>query len=429
MTEENEGDGGGRGLEKNELDVAVAAAAEHGSTATTTTHPRDAWAAEERRWLCQLHAALGNRDNAMLKRRITKAAALPPPPASHVLNLLEQIPDVPRRAVYNREDCPCSVKDGFNEEFHECVQQCMTRIALQRDGRMRDAPPAPADKTATAAAEQQRHQRRFEELTSGVPADVRDVVAFARFVAQQQLLLPHAAVHFSSAVSSSPGAGAEDVNASVSQPLESLRAFVEAKVLLMRSADTGIGLSAAATSTIAKGVIEAAQSSSGGVEKAVSPMVEVGASGRPVATSLATAHQHFITLARSASSARQEKAEAAQQAEQRLVAAATAWHDNFLAMLRESGGVVSGFLKQRQMQRQSVGGWHRLMSQQGTASEELLQRLQQLLLPHQGALGNEQIWWEAEAKSGKRRKRRRTKSQFGSGSNVHSRLELPQPPI
>ena len=385
----------------------------------------------------QLRAALAKHDRVSLRQRVAKAAALPRPPASLVLGLLEQLPPAPRRAVYNRDNCPCTDAAGFNEQFHECIQDCMTRMVLQHDGRVGDnaamadngdAPPhaslpqPPSRPTDKAVAEKLRYQCRVDELERGVQADVRDVVAFARFVTQQQREQEqqpkaHPAPH---------------------APLTPLKTLVEAKLHLMQSTNTNA--EAGPISTEATALASAnhhttpvthGEGRDQGVDRAaVSPAVELSSSGGTVATSLAMAHQRFISAARQSASSRQEKAEAAQQAEQRLAAAAAAWRETFTALLQRSAQPL-----QDMQQHRETSNWVNT-SDQGGANEEVLQRLQQFFLPH-GAPSpieagrrnhfpqQQQVPWKRRRASKKERRRMRKRLHKFLDNVDNGQQELP----
>ncbi|KPA80178.1 hypothetical protein ABB37_05160 [Leptomonas pyrrhocoris] len=407
----------------NEGDWAVRQAAE--------SEKKEA-AEEEHSELIRLRAILDVRDHESLERRATKAATLPPPPADFVLDLLQQLPASPRRAVYSCDDCPCTATEGINEEFHDCVQHLMTRIVLRRDGRAGDAAadgnmsPAPStDATADhVKPAQQRHPRRPDEVTRNMPSDVRDVVAYARFVVQQrqQLQQGHSTIVFANTSSTTAGRGTfasqketceEDAMAAAHPQLGSLKAFVEAKLYLMQSTSANP---------------ESTPIGQQGEENIASPAGELGGSGGRLAASLGAAHQHFVDVARAASSTRQEKAEAAQQAEQRLATSALSWRETFQTFLQPDRNRLENLSS-------LDGSWQHLLDRQG-ASGDVLQRLQQLLLPRDASSANslrcgqqqQQQQWEWGKMSKKKRKRGRGRAQACQDGRSGG-LELPLPPF
>ncbi|KPI88583.1 hypothetical protein ABL78_2316 [Leptomonas seymouri] len=373
----------------------------------------------------RLRVMLEERDRMSLEARIAKAVALPPPPANLVLDLLQQLPAAPRRAVYAQGDCPCTAKEGFSEVFHDCVQRLMTRIVLQRDGRISDTAASGSESRASSTStpagslslERLRRERRAEELRRGVQSDVRDVVAYARFVTQQHQQLhqrpsPKASASSSSTITESSTSVSqkemreEDFNAATCSQLGPLKALVEAKLHLLQSTRTGFEANPTNHSSDAASRAEPnAREGDGnrGEDKLASPIVELSGSGGPVSGSLSTAHQCFIHVARTASSARQEKAEAAQQAEQRLAASAASWRETFKKLLQQGERRLESL-------RQSDGDWQDLLYPQ-RSNGEVLQQLQQLFMPQevslptsQGDDHQQQRRWDWQKMSRKQRK-------------------------
>ncbi|TPP42218.1 hypothetical protein CGC20_28800 [Leishmania donovani] len=320
-------------------------------------------AERDARDVASARAFLEKRAWADVHRRATQAATTPAPPSELLLDLLQHLPTTPGRAIYDRSSCPpTAAASGFDEDFHKCVQQLMTQIVLQRDGRIGDA-KLPSVSLADAAAAQQdsaslRHRSRMqrkgakqkqkegeveqlvEAVERGIADDVRDVVAYARFLMQERLHQEQRKVSerlsspSKTAVEESEGNFCPDGDMRTpeqQQQLAELRAVVEKKLSLMRAAaestDKG-GESESATLRTKR-----AQSTRGSEDDADGIPGATDAALQDSKAVFAAAHRRFMDVVRSAAASRREKVEAAQAAEQRLEATVAAWRKSYDKLL------------------------------------------------------------------------------------------------
>ncbi|TPP48340.1 hypothetical protein CGC21_13450 [Leishmania donovani] len=320
-------------------------------------------AERDARDVASARAFLEKRAWADVHRRATQAATTPAPPSELLLDLLQHLPTTPGRAIYDRSSCPpTAAASGFDEDFHKCVQQLMTQIVLQRDGRIGDA-KLPSVSLADAAAAQQdsaslRHRSRMqrkgakqkqkegeveqlvEAVERGIADDVRDVVAYARFLMQERLHQEQRKVSerlsspSKTAVEESEGNFCPDGDMRApeqQQQLAELRAVVEKKLSLMRAAaestDKG-GESESATLRTKR-----AQSTRGSEDDANGIPGATDAALQDSKAVFAAAHRRFMDVVRSAAASRREKVEAAQAAEQRLEATVAAWRKSYDKLL------------------------------------------------------------------------------------------------
>ncbi|CAG9583748.1 conserved hypothetical protein [Leishmania major strain Friedlin] len=320
-------------------------------------------AERDARDVASARAFLEKRARADVHRRATQAATTPAPPSELLLDLLQHLPSTPGRAIYDRSSCPpTAAASGFNEDFHKCVQQLMTQIVLQRDGRAGDAKP-PSVSLADAAAAQQasaspRHRSRMQRKASkqkqkegeveqlveaaerGIADDVRDVVAYARFVMQERL---HQEQRMGSerlsppsktAVGESEGSLCPDGDTQTPkqhQLLAELRAVVEKKLSLMRAAAEATDKEAEPESATLRR--KRAQSTGGSEDDADGIPGATDAARQDSKAVFVAAHTRFMDVVRSSAANRREKVEAAQAAEQRLEATVASWRKSYDKLL------------------------------------------------------------------------------------------------
>ncbi|GET93292.1 hypothetical protein, conserved [Leishmania tarentolae] len=312
-------------------------------------------AERDARDVARTRALLEKRAWADIHRRATQVATTLAPPSELLLDLLQHLPNTPSRAIYDRSSCPpTATASGFSEDFHKCVQQFMTHIVLQRDGRTGDAQSTSVSHSDAAAPQQAstppRHrcntlqkgtkqkqkegetEQLIETIEKGIAEDVRDVVAYARFVMQERLHqgrrrgskrpspLPKTALSESEEVLCPAG----DIQTpEENQQLSELRVVIEKKLSLIR---------ASAEATNKEGDYESAtlhtkrSQSKGGIEDDTNAIV--GGTDSALKNSkemFVAAHTRFMDVVRSAAASRREKMEAAQLAEQKQESTVAAW--------------------------------------------------------------------------------------------------------
>lgn len=320
-------------------------------------------ARRDARDVASARALLEKRAWADVHRRATQAATTPASPSELLLDLLQHLPSTAVRAIYDQSSCPpTAAASGFNEDFHKCVQQFMTHIVLQRDGRTGDAKQPSVSLSDAAAAQQAsaspRHRSSMQRkgtkqkqkdgevkqlvaaVERGIADDVRDVVAYARFVMQERL---HQEQRKGSERPSPPSKTAVgesegdlcpdgDMRAPKQhQQLAELRAVVERKLSL---------ICAAAGATDEEGESETAtlrtkrtQSKGGCGDDANGTPGATDAALQDSKTMFIAAHTRFMDVVRSAAASRREKVEAAQVVEQRLEATVAAWRKSYDKLL------------------------------------------------------------------------------------------------
>ncbi|KAG5464047.1 hypothetical protein LSCM1_00227 [Leishmania martiniquensis] len=311
-------------------------------------------------------AFLQKRERADVQRRAAQAAHTPAPPSELLLDLLQHLPSAPGRVIYNRSSCPpATTTSGFSDDFHKEVQKFMTRIVLQRDGRTGyEAQPSACvseaavvhqdgvrsgrhgftqQKCAKKKQKEAEAEQLVEAVERGIAADVRDVVAYSRFVMQEQLHqerrkapkrcspLSKTAVEASergrcalTEMGTDGGVAASDQH----QQLAELRAVVEKKLSIMRAA-----VEAADKEGDAESAALRTKGAEGGESDAKEAPVAREAAPQSAKARLVAAHARFMDIVRNAAAYRREKAEAAEAAEKGLEATVAAWRRSYDTLL------------------------------------------------------------------------------------------------
>ncbi|KAG5488621.1 hypothetical protein JIQ42_00232 [Leishmania sp. Namibia] len=328
------------------------------------TNSCDREAEREAHEVASARACLEKRAWADVHRRATQAASIPGLPSELLLDLLQHLPSVPGRVIYDRSSCPpITAGSAFSDDFHKHVQRFMTHIVLQRDGRTGcDPPPSVSVCKTTVVQRASASNRRpsgtpprctmkqkeaevgqlVDAVERGIASNVRDVVAYSRFIMQEQLhderrkAPDRRSPLTKTAVEESKNRSADseervdgDVLASHQQQhLAELRAVVEKKLSIMRIAAEKEGeAESAALHTKRTGSKGSSEGGAGGAP------VAHGAAPQDTKAALVGAHTRFIDVVRSAAASRRERAEAAQAAEQRLEATVAAWRKAYDTLL------------------------------------------------------------------------------------------------
>ncbi|KAG5464788.1 hypothetical protein LSCM4_00229 [Leishmania orientalis] len=334
------------------------------------TNSCDREAEREAHEVASARAWLEKRAWADVHRRATQAASIPAPPSELLLDLLQHLPSAPSRVIYDRSSCPpVTAASAFSDDFHKHVQRFMTHIVLQRDGRTGSDPPPSVSVCKTTVFQRASASNRrpsgtpprctmqkqkeaevgqlVEAVERGIASDVRDVVAYSRFIMQEQLHqerrkapkrrspLTKTAMQEPERNRSSDGEERVDGDVLASQQqqqLAELRAVVEKKLSIMRIAAEKEGeAESAALHTKRTGSKGSSEGGAGGAPAAH------GAAPQDTKAALVGAHTRFMDVVRSAAASRRERSEAAQAAEQRLEATVAAWRKAYDTLLTREG--------------------------------------------------------------------------------------------